>query len=91
MFKYLRRLLDRLDDDCTAVLRIIWKALQVWVRLRKLLWREEVEPEVSAKFYCAVVQAVLLFGAETWVILARMAQRLEGVHVGLLRQVTRKK
>ena len=30
---------------------------------------------------------MLLFGAEIWVFTAMMLQRLEGVHVGFLRQV----
>ena len=34
-----------------------------------------------------MVQAVLLFGAETWVLTAAMLQKLEGVHVGFLQQV----
>ena len=34
---------------------------------------------------------LLLFGADTWVLLAPMAQRLEGVHVGFLKQVTKPK
>ena len=34
---------------------------------------------------------VLLFGAETWVLSAPMAKKLEGVHVGFLRKVTRMK
>ena len=38
-------------------------------------------------FYRAVVQAVLLFGSETWVLLASMLNKLEGVHVGFLQQV----
>ena len=37
------------------------------------------------------MQAMLLFGAETRVLLATMAQRLEGVHVGFLRQVKKLK
>ena len=54
----------------------------MWGRLRKFLRREGAEPAVSAKLYCTVVQAVLLFGAETWVLLAPMENRLEGAHVG---------
>ena len=38
-----------------------------------------------------VVQAVFLFGAETWVLLAAMPKKLGGVPVGLLQQVTRMK
>ena len=42
-------------------------------------------------FYQAVVQVVLLFGSETWVLLSAMSRKLEGVHMGFLRQVMGKK
>ena len=42
------------------------------------------------KIYRAAVQAVLLFGAETWVLMETMIQRLQGAHVSFLRKVTRK-
>ena len=32
------------------------------------------------KFYVVVVQAVLLFGAETWVVTPRLEKALEGFH-----------
>ena len=56
-----------------------------------MLHREGSEPPVSTKFYRAVVQAVILFGSETWVLSAPMIQRLEEAHVGFLWQVVRKK
>ena len=56
-----------------------------------MLRRDGAETEVLANFYHAVVQAVLLFGVETWLLSAPMMQRLEGAHVGLMREVTRKK
>ena len=42
-----------------------------------LRW-EGAYPIISAKFYRAVVQAVILFGLETWVVKAAMMQKLEG-------------
>ena len=54
----------------------------------KLLRREGAEPQVSAMFYRALVQTVLLFGAETWVLSEAVSRKLEGVHVGFLRQIT---
>ena len=42
-------------------------------------------------FYLEVVQAVLIFGADTWVLLAAMSQNLEGMHVGFLRKMTDQK
>ena len=49
-----------------------------------MLQREGAEPDVSDFF-------IVLFGAETWALSSRMAQRLEGVHVGFLKQVTKLK
>ena len=56
-----------------------------------MLRREGEETTVSEKFFRAVAQVVLFLGADIWVLLETMTQKLEGVHVGLLSQVTRKK
>ena len=79
-FKYLVRMLERSDNDRLAVLWNFGKARWIWSRLWKLLQREGEEPRVYAMFYQAVVQAVLIFGAETWVLLESMSRKLEGVH-----------
>ena len=34
-----------------------------------------------------MLQALLLFGSETWVLTSVMSKKLEGVHMGLLQQV----
>ena len=57
----------------------------------KLLMREGAYQIISEKFYRAVVQAVLLFGSETWVLTAVMMKNIKGIHVGLLWKVTGKK
>ena len=90
-FKYLGWILHQADEDWPAFLRNIWRARKVWGKLGKFLRREGGEPIISEKFYRAVVQEVLLFGSETWVLTAAMLQNLKGVHVGFLRQVTRMK
>ena len=46
---------------------------------------------VSEMFYREVVQAVLLFGTDNWVLLAEISRKLKGVHVGFLRHVTGQK
>ena len=86
-FEYLGCVLHWLDEDFPEVVWNIGGARQVWGRLGKLLRREGADPIVSAKLYREVVQAVLLFGAETWVFTAEMLQKLEGVHVVFLRNV----
>ena len=45
------------------------KARQVWSQMGKLIRREEAETQVSAMFYWEVLQAVLLIGEETPVLL----------------------
>ena len=91
MFKYLGQILDRPYDDLSAVLRNIRKAQKVWGRLRKWPRREGEETAFLAKFYHAVYHAVLLFGADMWVVSAQTEQKLEGVHVGFLIQVSNSK
>ncbi len=41
----------------------------------------ECAPTVSAKFYKAIVQSVLLYGSETWVLSSALMARLEGFHI----------
>ena len=43
---------------------------------------------MSTTSYQAVVQAVLIFGAETWVLSEAIYRNLDGVQVGFLRQIT---
>ena len=48
---YLKRMLDQSDNDWPEVRRNVSKSRQVSIRMRKLLWRKEAEPRVSAMFY----------------------------------------
>ena len=43
----------------------------------QILSREGADKRVSGNFFKAVVQAVLLFGAETWVLTPRIERALE--------------
>ena len=90
-FKYLGRILYWSEDNWLEVLRNVGKVRRVWNRLRKMPLREGAETRVSAMFYRAVVQTVLLFGAETWVLSEATLRNLEGLHIGFLRQITGKK
>ena len=38
--------------------------------------------------YRAVVQVVLIFGDDTWVLSEAVSRNMEGGHVGFLRQIT---
>ena len=45
---------------------------------------------MSESFHRAVVQAIILYGSETWVFSASMANRVEGKHMEFLRLITGK-
>ena len=90
-FQYLRRPLDQRYDDWMAVRRNIMRARSVWKRLGTLPQREGSDTKVLASFYRAVVQAILLYGSETLVLLASMENRIEGIHMEFLRMITDKR
>ena len=81
-------MLDHSDDNWPAVRRNVGKARQVLIRLGKILRLEGGYLQVSEMFYWVVLQAVLLFGEETYFLLAAMSRNLEVVHVGFLRNMT---
>ena len=63
----------------------------VWGQLGALLRREGADPKLEEKFYRAVIQVLLLFGVETWVILAAMEWKVDGTHTSFLRQIMGKR
>ena len=46
---------------------------------------------MSESFYRAVVQAILLYGSETWILFVPIAKMAEGTHTEFLRLITRKR
>ena len=65
------------DNNWPAVAENIKKARRRWGRLAKVLDREGAEHKVSRTFYITVTQQVLIFGAETWVLTAKMEKALD--------------
>jgi len=66
VFKYLGRLLAFDDNIVQAVQCNLKKARKSWSGILQVLRAENASPRVCALFYKATVQAVLLFGSETW-------------------------
>ena len=66
------------------------KAQKIWGRLSQILIREGADKRVSGNFFKAVVQAVLLFGADTWVLTPRIERALESFMHGATRRITGK-
>ena len=90
-FIYLGRVLTSGDDDWPEVVVNLGKAHRSWGQLSRVLGREGADPKVSRTFYTAVTQAVLLFGAETWVLTPRMEKALDNFQYRVARKITGRK
>jgi hypothetical protein len=56
----------------------------------QVLSKEITAPRIAAKFYKAVVQAVLLYGSKTWNLTNSALARLEGFHICMAYKMARK-
>jgi hypothetical protein len=74
-------LLSQDDNDIQAVQSQLCKARGTWARVGQVLRKENAPPRVSAKFYKAIVQSVLLYGSKTWVLSTAALARLKGFHL----------
>ena len=75
-FKYLVRVLMAGEDDCLALMVKLKKASNRWARMTSILGLEGANLRISGMLFKAVVQAVLLFGSETWVMTTCMERSL---------------
>ena len=75
--RYLGRILTEDDDDSRCIQDQLKRARSRWWRMAKLLKREVANPSQMGRFYMAVVQAVLLYGSESWAITLRDMEALE--------------
>jgi hypothetical protein len=87
-FQYLGRTITSRDSDWMAARRNLHKARQRWMCISRVLARESATPRISALFYKATIQTVLLFGSETWVITDEILQLLTSFHHGIARRLT---
>jgi hypothetical protein len=79
-FKYLGRHISSDDKDEFAIMANITKACNRWSRCSRVLSATGASPKIMAKFYLAVIEAILLYGSETWVITRRSLCRLDTFH-----------
>ena len=76
-FKYPGCVMTAGDKDWPAVAGNLVKARKSWGHLLQILNREGADKRVSGNFFKAVMQAVLLFGEETWVLTPRIERALD--------------
>jgi hypothetical protein len=79
-FKYLGCYTTSTDSDWPALYKNLQKAQSKWAMIAKVLIRERATPHISGLFYKAIVQTVLLYGSESWVITPAMLKVLDSFH-----------
>ena len=89
-FIYLGRVIYVVDDNWLGVVWNLEKARTVWWWMTRILSREGARPQVSVFFFIAVVQSVLIFGEETWVVTPCMGRVLGGFQYHVSRRLMRK-
>ena len=87
-FKYLGGVLLAADDDWPSVIWNLTKTKVVWRRMARILIREGARPQVSVFFFKAVIQLVLIFGVEMWVVTPSMGRVLGGFQDQVARRLT---
>ena len=87
-FWYLGRILSDDDNDSHAALRQLYKARKKWNRLVSILRSEGVNPIIMGYFYKAVVQTVLIYGSESWVVSGDIMRKLRSFHHRVARYLT---
>jgi hypothetical protein len=66
VFKYLGQLIAYNDPDTQAMRSNLRKTRGCWAWTSCVLWTEHGSPWTCGMFYKVTVQAVLLYGSETW-------------------------
>ena len=89
-FIYLGQVLIVEYNNWLEVVGSLSKARNSWERMTRILGREGANSRVSGVFFKAVVQAVLIFGSETWVLTPCMGQDLGSFQHGVERGITRR-
>ena len=87
-FKYLGRIHTVVDDDYPTVVINLQKSRHNWERLMRVMGREGVDAHNSVHIYLVVVQSVIIFGSETWVMTPRIVRLLGGFRHRVARRLT---
>ena len=89
--KYLGNPLTVTDYDWSSVISNNQQLRKSWSRILRILGREGADTQKLGNFYLAIVKAVLLFGAETWVITPHIERLLWNFHYRLVHSIFKKK
>jgi hypothetical protein len=80
-FWYLGRIWTLRDNDWAATWSNLQKVIKWWAMISHVLICKSASPRISALFYKApMIQTVLLYGSETWVMTDEILQMLTSFH-----------
>ena len=82
-FKYLGRVISAVEN-----VKNLSRERKVWSRMSRFLSREGAVPRLFGFFFKAVIQAVLIFGAETWEVTPHRGKALMGFQTQVARRLT---
>ena len=89
IFKYLGRMITDEDDDLPAMELQLKKARGAWGRIGKILKKKtKSNPKVMATFYKVIIQSILLYGSESWIMNDYMKAKLNSFHRRCSRYIT---
>jgi hypothetical protein len=87
-FCYLGRELVCDGTDWPAASKNLRKARGRWATVSRVLSREHANPKIAGYFYKAVVQSILLYACETWVLSQSIRTAFAGFHHQVARRLT---
>ena len=76
------------DDDNHAIDRQLQRAKAKWGRVGRVLSVQTTDPRVRGYFYKAILQAILLYGSESWIISKHKLSQLRSFHHRVARYIT---
>ena len=68
------------DNDTDAITKQLNKTRSRWFKLAKIQKRKEANAKIISTFYKTIIQSLLLFSSETWVISSRNLEKLQSFH-----------
>ena len=82
-FEHLGGHIESTERDVRIRIAKAWSALN---RL-KIIWKSALPEGIKKKFFTAVVESVLLHGAEAWTLTKKLESKLDETHTRMLRAV----
>ena len=80
-FKYLGSWIDNTLKDMNT------RKAQAWVACNKLtkIWKSNLNRNLKARLFTAIVESVLLYGCESWAMNKTTTKQIDGAYTRLLR------